>query len=98
MSVLAARWIGLPVIEGQHFALDTASLSILGYQFRHPDIPVMSLWKPPQPSSRATTHIRQTDRAHEAANVLNFGGRHAAVPAIGLHLAKTTVHSTLICS
>ena len=29
--VLAARWIGLPVVEAQHFLLGTASLSILGY-------------------------------------------------------------------
>ncbi len=28
---LAARWIGLPVVEGQHFLLGTASLSILSY-------------------------------------------------------------------
>jgi broad specificity phosphatase PhoE len=45
--VLAARWIGLPVIEGQHFALGTASLSILGHQLRHPEIPVISLWNAP---------------------------------------------------
>ena len=28
---LAARWIGLPVIDGHHFLLDTASLSILRF-------------------------------------------------------------------
>ena len=30
--VLATRWIGLPVIEGQHFHLETVSLTILGYE------------------------------------------------------------------
>ena len=36
-SVLAARWIGLPVIEAQHLLLDTASLSVLGNHPHHPD-------------------------------------------------------------
>ncbi len=42
--VLAARWIGLPGIEGQHFALDAASLSILGHEPRHPAVRVIALW------------------------------------------------------
>jgi probable phosphoglycerate mutase len=42
--VLAARWIGLPVIEGQHFALGPASLSILGHEESHPKTRVIALW------------------------------------------------------
>jgi probable phosphoglycerate mutase len=42
--VLAVRWIGLPVIEGQHFLLGTASLSILGCEPSHPEVPVIELW------------------------------------------------------
>ena len=42
--VLAARWIGLPVVEAQHFLLGTASLSILSYNPAHPEIPVIALW------------------------------------------------------
>jgi broad specificity phosphatase PhoE len=42
--VLAARWIGLPATEGQHFVLTTASLSILGREPRRPDVRVISLW------------------------------------------------------
>src|ERR1700719_3493431 len=41
--VLAARWIGLPVIEGQHFLLGTASLSILDYEPHNPEVPVIVL-------------------------------------------------------
>ena len=42
--VLAARWIGLPASEAQHFLLDTASLSILGYEHNHVGSPVIALW------------------------------------------------------
>lgn len=42
--VLAVRWIGLPVIDGQHFLLDTASLSILGHAPTRPEGPVIALW------------------------------------------------------
>jgi broad specificity phosphatase PhoE len=41
---LALRWIGLPIGEGRHLNLDTASLSVLGYDHRDVDVPVVSLW------------------------------------------------------
>jgi probable phosphoglycerate mutase len=43
-AVLAARWLGLPVIEGQHLLLGPASLSILGNNPSHPDVRVIALW------------------------------------------------------
>jgi len=42
--VLATRWIGLPVIEAEHFQLSTASLSILGYDPHHPAVAVIESW------------------------------------------------------
>ena len=42
--VLAVRWIGLPVIEGQHFRLGTASISTLGYEPDRPEMPVVTRW------------------------------------------------------
>ena len=42
--VLAARWIGLPLLEARHFALGTGSLSILGHDPHHPEVAVIALW------------------------------------------------------
>ena len=42
--VLAVRWIGLPVIDGQKFLLDTASLSILGQAPTRPEVAIIALW------------------------------------------------------
>jgi broad specificity phosphatase PhoE len=42
--VLAARWIGLQLIEAQHFSLDTASISILGHDPHHPQVAVIAQW------------------------------------------------------
>jgi broad specificity phosphatase PhoE len=43
-SALAARWIGLAVIEAQHFALSPASISLLAHETGHPKVPVIALW------------------------------------------------------
>ena len=42
--VLAARWIGLPVSQAQHFLLSTASLSILGFEHNVAEAPAIVLW------------------------------------------------------
>ncbi len=41
---LAARWIGLPVFDGRHFILHTASVSILSHDASHPDLRVIARW------------------------------------------------------
>jgi probable phosphoglycerate mutase len=43
-GVLAARWIGLPLVEARHFPLGTASLSIFSFNPQHPEVPVIALW------------------------------------------------------
>jgi len=42
--VLAARWIGSPVSQAQHFLLSTASLSVLGYEHNLAEESVIVLW------------------------------------------------------
>jgi broad specificity phosphatase PhoE len=44
LRVLGARWLGLPVSAGQHFLLDTGTLSVLGY---YRDIPAVRIWNGP---------------------------------------------------
>jgi probable phosphoglycerate mutase len=41
---LAARWIGLPVRDGERLLLDTASVGILAYEHGSPEAPVLALW------------------------------------------------------
>lgn len=41
---LAARWVGLDIVEAEHLALDTASISILGHSRSRPGTRVIELW------------------------------------------------------
>jgi broad specificity phosphatase PhoE len=44
LRVLVARWLGLPVSAGQHFMLDTGTVSVLG---RYNETPVVRIWNRP---------------------------------------------------
>ena len=44
LRVLAARWIDLPAGHGDHFLLDTATLSVLGY---YREQPAIRIWNAP---------------------------------------------------
>ncbi len=46
LRVVVARWIGLPAVAGQHFLLDTGTLSVLGY---YREIPAVRVWNGPLP-------------------------------------------------
>lgn len=43
-GVLAARWIGLAVVEAQHFPLSTASISIFTFDSHNHRVPIIALW------------------------------------------------------
>jgi broad specificity phosphatase PhoE len=43
LRVLAARWLGSPVDDGAHFVLDTASISVVGYEHDLTE-PVIRRW------------------------------------------------------
>ncbi len=45
LRVLVARWLGQPVAAGQHFLLDTDTLSVLGYYYD--SIPAVKIWNGP---------------------------------------------------
>lgn len=47
LRVLAARWLGEPPEGGRHYALQTATVSVIGYE--HAD-PVIRLWNQPPPA------------------------------------------------
>jgi probable phosphoglycerate mutase len=46
LRVIAARWIDLPVLLGEHFLLDTATLNVLGYYY---ETPALKIWNAPLP-------------------------------------------------
>jgi len=50
---LAARWIGLPVLQGEHLQLGTGSLSILGFNLGHPGLHVIAQWNMSAPTADA---------------------------------------------
>jgi probable phosphoglycerate mutase len=49
-TALAVRWIGLALLEGQHFTLHTASISVLGHDARHVDRRTLESWNEKCPS------------------------------------------------
>jgi len=62
-SVFVGRWIGLLVVDGQHFAIGPASVSILSYDPDHPDVPVIALLNMPACAPNDAKSMPQVDDA-----------------------------------
>ena len=61
LRVLAARWIGLPAQDGQHFLLGTGTLCVLGY---YRDVPAIRVWNgAPEPVLQSQPHSVQSKAA-----------------------------------
>jgi probable phosphoglycerate mutase len=55
--VLAARWIGLPVGDAALFLLDTASVSILGFEHDDRAAPAIALWNSRAPDYSSSAAV-----------------------------------------
>jgi broad specificity phosphatase PhoE len=42
--VITTRWMAAPLTLGRNLAMATASVSVMSYDDRHPDTPVLELW------------------------------------------------------
>ncbi len=71
LRALAVRWIKLPIGQGNRLALDTGSLSTLGYEHNNVEAPAILLWNAvsndlfeliPRPASDAVTPKRVSGR------------------------------------
>jgi broad specificity phosphatase PhoE len=87
--VLVARWIGLPLVDAQHFALGTASLSVLGYDPHHPEVAVLALWNAASnemdgPVSHPRSGATKTVNPQAIARWENEGGEIAMAPGADL--------------
>jgi broad specificity phosphatase PhoE len=73
LRVLAARWIGLPASDGEHFLLDTGTVSVLGH---YHTIPAIKIWNAPlvwSTNSAVEEHGQrygQSDRESESSHPL----------------------------
>jgi broad specificity phosphatase PhoE len=61
-AALAVRWIGLALVEGQHFALHTASVSLLGIDPHDPDRRIIELWNEHRIAPSMPTPAHQPSR------------------------------------
>jgi probable phosphoglycerate mutase len=54
LRVLGARWLGLPAGAGQHFILDTGTVSVLGY---YHEARAVRIWNWPVASLTEVNHV-----------------------------------------
>jgi len=63
LRVLAMRWTGIPVKEGERLSLDTASMSILGFAQHNNGTPAITLWNAGSDTVRGLSQDPQPQNA-----------------------------------
>jgi probable phosphoglycerate mutase len=82
LRVVAVRWIGQAVREGQHYALDTASISVLGYEHHNGSIPAICLWNSGSDSAaELSAELQKAGTVTVGADGPSQGGPTASEPA-----------------
>ena len=84
-GVLAGRWIGLTVMEAQHFPLSTASLSLLSSDPHHPEVPIIQQWNTPPPAEPVSTHPPDANdpRLAKQRAIQRWENEGGEIPGIG---------------
>lgn len=82
-SVLAARWIKLPVEAARHLPLAPASVSVLGLDARHPGVAVIELWNAVAPDrADALFPVDTNDQAARRRAIERWENEGGEVPGV----------------
>ncbi len=78
--VLAARWIGLSVEYGQHFLLNTGSISMLTYEHDRTDQPAIALWNSVALDAFGGTHREERAASNKRQAIERWENEGGEIP------------------
>ena len=90
--MLAGRWIGLTVMEAQHFPLSTASLSLLSSDPHHPEVPIIQQWNTPPPGEPESDYQPDANdpRRMKQRAIQRWENEGGEIPGAGCGSGKAT--------